>query len=63
MSERTKPYSAQELAHEAGVSDAYIRRLLIDGKLAGQKLGPIWMISAEEGRRFLTQKKARWQKY
>lgn len=63
MNERTKPYSTQELAREANVSDAYIRRLLIDGKLAGQKLGPVWMISVEEGRRFLTQKRARWEKY
>lgn len=63
MSERTVPYTTTELAKEAGVSDAYLRRLLIAGKLAGEKRGRDWLIPAEEVKRWLAQRRARWEKY
>lgn len=62
-SERTTPYTTQELAAAVNLSDAHVRRLLIAGKLAGTKLGRDWLISAEEGRRFIQERRSRWEKY
>ena len=53
MSQREMPFTTTELAKRAGVSDAYIRRLLIDGKLTGQKLGPWWVISVDVAQKWL----------
>ena len=63
MSERTRPYTTVELAKEAGVNDSYIRQLLIAGKIDGHKLGTVWLISAEEGRRWLASRRERWEKF
>ena len=41
-------YTARELSKLAGVSDAYIRRLLKTGKIKGQKVGNSWAISKGE---------------
>ena len=62
MSERTSPYTTNELGKEAGVSDAYIRRLLIAGKLTGEKVGRDWLIPVDVGRAWLTERRARMEK-
>ncbi len=59
--EPNKPWSTKQLAEAAGVTDAYIRRLLIDGRLDGYKLGREWLIPEEEAQRFIAERKARWQ--
>lgn len=61
--ERTTPYTTKELAEAAGVSDRYVRQLVTDGKLAGQKVGRDWIIPAEEGRAWLQERRARWEKF
>lgn len=63
MNERTKPYTVTELANEAGVSVAYVRRLVSEGKIAGHRLGPLWMIPADVGRAWLASRRARWEKF
>ena len=63
MSERTEPWTTSELAKAAGVDDSWLRRLLIDGRLAGKKYGKTWLIPAEEGERFLREKRSRWEKF
>lgn len=63
MNDRTMPYTTGELAKEAGVSDAYIRQLLLSGKLAGTKSGRDWLIPADVGRAWLQERRARWEKY
>ena len=42
-----------ELAEVAKVSSAYLRRLLIDGKLKGEKRGRDWFIEDEDAREWL----------
>ena len=47
-------WTTSELAEAAGLSDARIRQLLIDGRtLKGRKVGPMWVISDSEARRWL----------
>lgn len=46
--------TTQEAADIAGVSDAYIRQLLIeDKKLHGEKFGRVWVIARTELDRWL----------
>lgn len=61
--ERTKPYTVDELARDARVTETYIRRLLRHGKLTGSKFGDVWMIPVDEGRRWLSSRRARWEKF
>lgn len=61
--ERTAPYTTVELAQTAGVTDAYIRYLLLRGKLTGEKRGRDWFIPVEEGRRWLASRRERWEKF
>jgi len=63
MSERTKPYTVTELAKEAGLSVAYVRRLVSDGKLAGELYGKTWLIPADAGRAWLASRRSRWEKF
>jgi excisionase family DNA binding protein len=49
-------WTVQELAQKAGVTDGYIRRLLIDGELKGEKFGTQWMIRRREVERFLRER-------
>jgi excisionase family DNA binding protein len=52
--------TTQEAAEIAGVSDAYIRQLLIEDKrLHGEKFGRQWMIRRSELDRWLGQRKER----
>jgi len=44
MTEPERLWTAQDLAREAGVNDAYIRRLLIDKKIRGEKVGRQWLV-------------------
>jgi len=52
-------WTAQQLAEAAGVNDSYIRRLLIDGKLRGQKFGKVWAIPDDVATTWLTTRKAK----
>lgn len=53
MSDRQR-LTTQEAADIAGVSDAYIRQLLIEGrKLHGEKFGRQWVIARSELERWL----------
>ena len=51
-----KLWSVKDLAREAGVSGAYIRRLLADGRLRGEKLGGGWVVRDAEARRWLRER-------
>ena len=46
-------YLVTELAAKAEVSRAYIRRLLVEGRIRGEKVGGVWTISKEEGDKFV----------
>jgi excisionase family DNA binding protein len=52
--------TTQEAAEIAGVSDAYIRQLLLEGKrLRGEKFGRQWMIQRAELERWLKERQSR----
>jgi excisionase family DNA binding protein len=64
MAEHDKPMGSVELAEKAGVSDAYIRRLCIDGRLPGAyKIGKTWLIPADVGNQWLAERRAKWEKF
>ena len=48
-----KEWTTPELAEHAKVSAAYIRQLLLSGKLAGRKRGRDWFIPDSEVNRWL----------
>ena len=50
---KLKLWSVTELAKAAGVTTQYIRLLLSEGKIVGQKAGNQWVISDSEAKRFL----------
>ena len=49
-------WTAQSLAEAAGVTDAYIRYLLLNGTLTGDKFGYQWRIHYVEGKRWLASR-------
>lgn len=52
-----KPFfTVTELAALAKVSGGYIRRLLLDGKLRGDKAGRTWTIPVEEAEAWLKKR-------
>jgi len=53
MTQERDFWTAQELAKAAGVDDSYVRRLLIGGRLQGQKFGKAWMIADRDAKAFL----------
>jgi len=57
MSEQKREWwTAQDLAKAAGINDSYIRRLLIAGKLDGEKIGRQWLIRDQVARAFLLKR-------
>lgn len=52
-------YTATSLAAAAGVHFTYIARLCRQGKLACRKLGQYWLISREDGQRWLEERQAK----
>lgn len=59
--ERTYPYTSEELAEAAGVSDVYIRQLLVKGKLAGLQIGIHWLILAEDATTWISERRRCWK--
>ena len=49
-------WTTQELAQAADVTDAYIRYLLLNDQLQGDKFGRAWRIRDAEAQRFLEQR-------
>jgi excisionase family DNA binding protein len=50
--------TTREAAELAGVTDSYIRRLLIGGTLKGRKLNNwIWLVSQSEVERWIAQRR------
>jgi len=49
-------WTATSLAAEAGVAKSYVARLCRTGRISAQKFGSVWMISDEEGRRWLDER-------
>ena len=49
-------WTTQQLAKRAGLADAYVRSLLIAGKIEAEKFGHIWAIPDEEAVRFLRER-------
>ena len=49
-------YTTRELAERAGVTPAYIRQLLIEGKLRGYKRGRDWFITTRQAERWLKER-------
>lgn len=50
-----KLISVTEAARHSGFTVGYIRRLLIEGRLKGEKVGSFWVIDIQELERFLAQ--------
>jgi excisionase family DNA binding protein len=48
-----KLISVTEAARQSGFTVGYIRRLLIEGRLKGKKVGSFWAIDSKELERFL----------
>ncbi len=59
--EQGRPWSTKQLAEAAGVDDSYIRKLLIDGKIDGYKLGREWLIPDDVARAWLEERQKRWR--
>lgn len=59
MAEITKLWSTAKLAGEARVSSAYIRQLILDGKLPATKQGRDWIIFDEDVQAWLEKRKAK----
>lgn len=49
-------FTPQDIGELAGVSDAYIRQLLLSGELKGHKHGNTWAITRTEVKRFLQER-------
>lgn len=49
-------WTAKQLADRAGLADAYVRSLLIDGKIQAGKFAHVWAIPDEEAARFLGER-------
>ncbi len=60
MAEPGKLWTTKELAEAAGVDASHIRRLLIDGKLKGRKVGRDWAIPDDVARAWLEERQKRW---
>jgi excisionase family DNA binding protein len=58
---RDRPWDTRELAKEAKVSDAYIRKLIAQGKLNAYKIGQSWAIPHEDAQAWLKQRNERWR--
>jgi excisionase family DNA binding protein len=52
-------YLVTELAKKAGVSQAYIRRLLANGRIKGEKVGGVWTITKKEVDKYLKSREKR----
>jgi excisionase family DNA binding protein len=55
---KDKLYSTSELAEKAGVSAAYIRRLLAVGDLQGVKVARNWLIPRQEAERWIRERQS-----
>lgn len=49
-------WTPRTLAEAADVTSSYIRYLLTNGTLRGQKMGGVWLIPYEEGQRWLAER-------
>jgi len=47
--------SVTEAAKQSGVTVGYIRRMLIEGRIKGQKIGTFWAIDSRELARFIAR--------
>ena len=52
-------WSVSQLSKASGVSGVYIRRLLRQGKIAGQMVGRSWVIQENEALRWLAGREAK----
>jgi len=52
-------WTATSLAVAAGVANGYVARLCRTGRITAQKFGSVWMITYEEGRRWLDERAAK----
>ena len=50
----SKLISVTEAVKETGFSRAYIKRLLVQGRVKGEKIGSYWAIDQEDLQRFYT---------
>ena len=57
MENEGSDWTTQTLAAEAGVTDAYIRYLLIKGDLQGEKFSRVWRIPYVVGLQWLQSRK------
>ena len=57
MTEIKRDWTTAEVAKVAGVSQAYIRQLILAGKLQARKVGPLWVITDNEVLRFLERRR------
>jgi len=59
MNESNNLLTTKEAAKLAGVSDSYIRYMLIDGTLKGRKLNDwMWLVPESEVRRWMEKRDA-----
>ena len=56
--ELSQLWTATSLAAAAGVANSYVARLCRTGRISAQKFGSVWMISYEEGQRWLDERAA-----
>ena len=52
-------WTIKELCDEANVTDGYIRRLLLQGRIEGIKRGGVWFIPDSEVKRWLKAREAK----
>jgi excisionase family DNA binding protein len=57
MAEIKRNWTTTEVAKVAGLTQAYIRELILAGKIRAEKVGRDWIISDNEVLRFLEQRR------
>lgn len=64
MGETQTDWTTGRLAEAAGVSDAYIRRLLIDKRIRGKKIADrVWLVPHHEAVRWLEERENKQRYY
>ncbi len=49
-------WTTKDLANAAGVDPSRIRQLLIEGRIRGEKAGPVWVVANREAKRWLKER-------
>ena len=55
MSQEKTYWQVKDIATSVNLSEVHVRRLLSDGTIKGEKVGKVWIITAEAATRFINE--------